>query len=149
MRKTLYIILILLLSNCEKAKEMTQAEYLEKGKFIWQNFVPKSGQAKTIQGELLRAIEKLRDEAHRNGNGNFNNSCHKLLIVYLREKLNDEKIFNKETIKQINADLDKINIENQPYLEDDIFDRINDRIVDWFLFYGDKKLHENNAELNC
>ena len=43
----------------------------------------------------------------------------------------------------------KIKIENQPYLEDDIFDRINDRIVDWFMFYGDKKLHKNNPELNC
>ena len=73
---------------------MTSEEYLEKGKFIWQNFVPKSGQAETVQGELLRAIEKLRDEAHRNGNANFNKNCHEILVEYLREKLTDKKIFD-------------------------------------------------------
>ena len=149
MKNTLYIILIVILSNCENAKNMTSEEYLEKGKFIWQNFVPKSGQAETVQGELLRAIEKLRDEAHRNGNANFNKNCHEILVEYLREKLTDKKIFDAETIEQINTDLDKIKIENQPYLEDDIFDRIDDRIVDWFMFYGDKKLHKKNPDLNC
>ena len=149
MKNTLYIILIVILSNCKNAKNMTSEEYLEKGKFIWQNFVPKSGQAETVQGELLRAIEKLRDEAHRNGNANFNKNCHEILVEYLREKLTDKKIFDAETIEQINTDLDKIKIENQPYLEDDIFDRIDDRIVDWFMFYGDKKLHKKNPDLNC
>jgi hypothetical protein len=28
--------------------------------WIWHDLVPKSGQADTVQGELLRAIEKLR-----------------------------------------------------------------------------------------
>ena len=27
-----------------------------------------SGQADTVQGELIRAVERLRDEAYRNGN---------------------------------------------------------------------------------
>ncbi len=50
---------------------MKEEEYLEIGRFIWSNYVPKSGQSETVQGELLRAIEKLRDEAHRNGNINW------------------------------------------------------------------------------
>ena len=41
--------------------------YFEEAKSIWQTYVPKSGQAETVQGELLRAVEKLRDEAIRNG----------------------------------------------------------------------------------
>ena len=77
---------------------MTSEEYLEKGKFIWQNFVPKSGQAETVQGELLRAIEKLRDEAHRNGNANFNKNCHGILVEYLREKLTDKKILDRKSV---------------------------------------------------
>jgi hypothetical protein len=46
-------------------------KYFNEAKFLWQNYVPKSGQAETIQGELIRAIVKLQDEAQRNGNGNW------------------------------------------------------------------------------
>lgn len=80
---------------------MTQEEYLENGKYIWKNFVPKSGQAEFVQGELLRAIEKLRDEAQRNGNGNFNEKCHGILVSYLREKLSDNELFDNKTIKML------------------------------------------------
>ncbi|MGX5573069.1 hypothetical protein [Bacillus toyonensis] len=39
-------------------------KYFKGAKFIWKNYVPKSRQAKTVQGALLREIEKLRYEAH-------------------------------------------------------------------------------------
>ena len=149
MKKPLYLILILIITSCVNKNKMTQEEYLESGKYIWQNFVPKSGQAEFVQGELLRAIEKLRDEAHRNGNGNFNEKCHGILVEYLRKKLNDKEIFDKKEIEQINIDLDRLNIEDQPYTDDDIYDRIDDRIVDWYLYYGDEIKHENNSELYC
>ena len=38
-------------------------KYAEEAKQLWQTYVPKSGQADTVQGELIRAIEKLQDEA--------------------------------------------------------------------------------------
>ena len=38
---------------------MKLMNYFEEGKQIWKSFVPKSGQAETVQGELLRAVEKL------------------------------------------------------------------------------------------
>ena len=37
---------------------------------IWQDLVPEQGQSEWLQGELLRQIEKLRNEAL--GNGNIN-----------------------------------------------------------------------------
>jgi hypothetical protein len=46
---------------------------------IWRQFVPSAGQAETVQGELLRAMEKLRDEAARNGNGNWDEGFETLL----------------------------------------------------------------------
>lgn len=128
---------------------MTKEEYLEKGKYIWQNFVPKSGQADFVQGELLRAVEKLRDEAHRNGNGNFHEACHGKLIQYLRVNLSDHSIFDKSTVDQINHDLNLLNIENEPYLEDDIFDRIGERVIDWYLIKGEGIKHERNIDLYC
>lgn len=46
-------------------------KYFDECKYIWANYVPKSGQAQNLQGELLREIEKLRCEAQDNGNMNW------------------------------------------------------------------------------
>jgi hypothetical protein len=128
---------------------MTEEEYFDKAKFIWQNYVPKSGQSNYVQGELLRAVEKLRDEAQRNGNINFHEKCHGILITYLRTKLSDKKVFDQKKISQINIDLNRLSIEDQPYTEDDIFDRIAERIVDWYMVYPELIPHEKNDELYC
>jgi hypothetical protein len=102
-----------------------------------------------VQGELLRALEKLRDEAQRIGNGNFNKNCHRKLVRYLRQKLADPKLFNAMQVKQIKYDLNQLNYERRPYLGDDLYDGISDRIVDWYLFYGEDVIHENNPDLQC
>jgi hypothetical protein len=150
MKKLLYLIITVLTFGCDNGNEkMTADEYLETGKFIWKTYVPKSGQAETVQGELLRAIERLADEAQRNGNVNFNKDCHGIFISFIRQYLNDEKLFDKATIKQINQDLDTISIEDQPYTDDDLYDRLRDRIIDWYL--NNKTLIPNvkNPTLNC
>lgn len=127
----------------------TELNYFEKAKFIWKTFVPRSGQADTVQGEMLRASEKLRDEAQRNGNINFNENCHSLLIAYLRKYLSDPRLFYDTLIDQINTDLDRLSESNHPYLEDDIYDRINDRIVDWFDKNPEGLHHHENPDLYC
>ena len=77
---------------------MSKEEYTERARCIWRDFVPKSGQAEFEQGELLRAVEKLRDEAQRNANANFSEKCHQILLVFLREKLPDNSIFDESVI---------------------------------------------------
>ena len=149
MKILLQSILIILLTGCSIGKTMSQVDYLEKGKYIWQNFVPESGQAEFVQGELLRAVEKLRDEAQRNGNGNFNKKCHGTLVKYLRIKLCDKEVFDRKKIRQINEDLDTLKLATQPYLEDDIYDRVSERAIDWYLYYGGGIRHERIRELNC
>lgn len=126
-----------------------ELNYFEKAKFIWKKFVPRSGQAKTVQGEMLRAIEKLRDEAQRNGNINFNENCHYLLIAYLRKYLIAPSLFETTTLNQINLDLDRLLESNHPYIEDGIYDRINDRIVDWFDKNPNGLPHHENPDLYC
>jgi hypothetical protein len=49
----------------------SSASYEVDAKRIWKTCIPPSGKATTVQGELLRAVEKLRDEAQRNGNANW------------------------------------------------------------------------------
>ncbi|MGX2952060.1 ankyrin repeat domain-containing protein [Shewanella sp. JL219SE-S6] len=47
--------------------------------WVWDNLVPAEGQSNTIQGELLRAVEKLRWEAMENGNVNWDEGFLKLI----------------------------------------------------------------------
>jgi hypothetical protein len=46
-------------------------EYFEEARSLWLRYVPPRGQAETVQGELIRAAEKLRNEAQRNANLNW------------------------------------------------------------------------------
>ncbi len=128
---------------------MTSTEYLEIGKYIWSNYVPKSGQAETLQGEMLRAIEKLADEAQRNGNINFNPDCHGIFITLLEEHLLNDKLFDKETLKQIKKDLDILSVEESPYTEDDLYDRLRERIIDWYLQNKTPVPNPKNPKLYC
>lgn len=123
--------------------------YFETAKVIWKKLVPGSGQADTVQGELLRAVEKLRDEAQRNGNGNFNKNCHGLLINYLRGYLAAGNVFDEVKTEEISRDLDRLSIKNRPYTEDDIYDRITERIVDWYLKNPKQILHQKSDALYC
>ncbi|RZL35757.1 MAG: hypothetical protein EOP00_30095 [Pedobacter sp.] len=123
--------------------------YFETAKVIWKKLVPKSGQAATVQGELLRAIEKLRDEAQRNGNGNFNAKCHGLLIKYLRQYLADEDLFGLAVSQSISDDLNRLTKKDNPYLEDDLYNRIVDKIVDWYLKNPMQITHIKNDDLYC
>jgi hypothetical protein len=98
---------------------------------------------------LLRAIEKLADEAQRNGNINFNENCHGILIGYLRKYLTDSLLFNEQTIIQINKDLDRISIDDDPYTEDDLYDRLRERIIDWYLKNITPIPNNENPKLTC
>src|SRR5262245_25659322 len=132
-----------------KLAKMNHQEYSETAKFLWQTYVPQSGQAETIQGELIRAIEKLAYEAQGNGNINFNSNCHGLLIDYLRKHLTADQSFDEQTIAQINKDLDILSIEDEPYTDDDVYDRVTHRIVDWYLRNKTPIPNANNPKLNC
>ena len=152
--KSLVYIMIVILqplscSTTHIVNETNNGMYFERAKAIWTQFVPESGQAKFRQGELLRSIEKLRDEAQRNGNGNFDDSCHTIMIEYLRTYLVDDELFNKSIKIQIGNYLDKLANKESPYLNDDIYDFLSDRVVDWYDHFGDKVVHEKNKNLYC
>lgn len=71
---------------------------------LWRTSVPRRGQAATVPGELLRAVEKLRDEAQRNGNLNWG-SGYETLIVYLRDYLLGSALFGQSAAQEIETDL--------------------------------------------
>jgi hypothetical protein len=97
------------------------------GKWVWQNLVPKSGQSESVQGELLRANEKLRDEAQRNGNMNWDTGF-EILIDFLDETLCSKKRLFRDPTKSLRHDLARLKNYDDPYVEDDLYDRIEKRI---------------------
>ena len=111
--------------------------YFEEAKAIWQSFVPKSGQADTVQGELLRAVEKFRDEATRNGNGNWDEGF-EMLLRYLQKHLLDPAVFEKVLIETTRTELGRLEDFDEPYLKDDLYDALTDRVVEYFRYYGSR-----------
>ncbi|MBQ8780879.1 MAG: hypothetical protein IJZ72_04340 [Oscillospiraceae bacterium] len=138
------------------ADELGLRGYREKHfdvcKKIWQTMVPPSGQADSVQGELLRESEKLRCEACDNGNfnwdGNFAWFCDNIYsILSDSDVLNDEicgKLkrvldFFKEngeySLKYNNGEIsdEDCNPLKLAYVEDDLYDFVNDCIAEFYL----------------
>lgn len=119
-------------------------------KEIWGTKVPKSGQADTLQGELLREVEKLRGEAQDNGNINWDDNfawfCENLAntfgksgifgeerlsklktaLAYIRECGEYAYRFNSGEISEEEADPVKF-----AYIDDDLYDFICDAVADF------------------
>lgn len=99
---------------------------------LWDELVPSSGQAATVQGELVRCIGRLTDEAYRNGNGNFDDG-YRLMCRFLREKLADSAVFSREEIAHMNSCIDRILDEEYPDIDGPYtcYDRLAEQVVRW------------------
>lgn len=126
---------------------MDKQEYFEKAAFLWRTYVPPKGQAETVQGELIRAIEKLRDEAQRNGNANWD-SGHVIVAHYIQSTLLESGIFTHQYNEQIAADIAMLLNTETLCLEDDIYDRLTERIVDWCIAHPTPLPHIPNPILH-
>ncbi|MFB2638260.1 hypothetical protein ACE02P_09555 [Shewanella bicestrii] len=113
----------------------------EVASWIWHNLVPQNGQSNTVQGELLRAVEKLRWEAQENGNINWDNGF-LILIAFLENHLLNHPGFSEAERKVIKSDLsrlknflpveeldDEADSGSLPYVEDDLYDRLESFVV--------------------
>ena len=72
-----------------------------------KELVPLSGEAETLQGELVRCIDNLADEASRNGWMNWDVGDEESIDT-LRRYLPDKKVFPDAVRKEIHSALDKI-----------------------------------------
>jgi hypothetical protein len=124
----------------------TGMHHFDEARQLWRTAVPRSGQADTVQGELLRAVEKLRDEAQRNGNQNWDPGFESLLD-YLRTHLLDGQTFSDDERTEIAADLALIANYDYPHTSDDVYDRLTDRVVEWTHGHPDPIRHEHNPNL--
>lgn len=104
-------------------------------KWVWNNLVPKNGQSSSVQGELLRCNEALRWEAQNNGNINWDDGFN-IMAGFLKEKLDDGDQQFLSDIKRITDFKSPDECENMeelgtlgPYIEDDLYDRIEIKIL--------------------
>ncbi|MEV4363293.1 hypothetical protein [Nonomuraea sp. NPDC049625] len=121
-------------------------QYAADARRIWQSYVPPRGQADTVQGELLRAVEKLRNEAQRNGNINWSDSFERLQ-AFLRSMLVDPTLFDEKDLRELIADLDRLADYERPAIDDAPFDRLTLRVVDWCRAHPEPMEHPHDPML--
>jgi len=127
-----------------------EKKYFEECKIIWKKLVPQQGQAESLQGELLRVVEKLRYEAQQNGNINWDddfayfcdflqdNLCQKecseggddvyQAIARIRSHGDYAAQYVKDIISDKEADFYKM-----AYVKDNLYDIIADGIGYYYL----------------
>jgi hypothetical protein len=122
-------------------------QYFEEARDLWRTYVPRNGQAETVQGELIRAVEKLRDAAHRNGNVNWDDG-YEILARFLRDTLATSGIFAPAIVEQIDRDVARLLHFDVPETDDEPYDRLTDRVVEWARAHPDPLPHEHNRDLH-
>ena len=74
---------------------------------LWARLVPTSGQATTVQGELIRCTGKLTDEAYRNGNANWGPGLERM-TKFVGRTLADSHTFSPEQRSAIDGAVTRI-----------------------------------------
>jgi hypothetical protein len=121
-------------------------QYFEEARDLWRTYVPRRGQAETVQGELIRAVEKLRDEARRNGNVNWDDGF-EILARYLRDTLITSGLFAPPVVEQIDRDVARLLYFDVPETSNEPYDRLTDRVVEWARAHPDPVPHDHNPDL--
>ena len=120
------------------AKPMSYNWKKEHGR-LWDEYVPPSGPADTLQGELIRICGKLIDQAYRNGNCNWDDD-HETMWRFVGQKITADDTFDDDTKVEIRLVVEEI-IRNEaiPDLRGDgsTYYRVNEKAVDWCMAHPD------------
>ena len=128
---------------------MSEHDWTDSYKVLWDNLVPQSGQADTVQGELIRCIGKVTDEAYRNGNENWDRNF-ELMVMFVGDTLDDTRVFSSDDIEKIrNAVADILNNYESPDLSgrDSSYYYLTEKSVEWCLNSVELMQREINNDL--
>lgn len=111
---------------------------------LWKTQVPRSGQADTVQGELLRCVARLDDEAQRNGNANYDRGYDRMLR-FVERVLLDPAVFDAAEMKELKAHLR--GVKKRHILRPEAYDLLNDAVAEWCFIYPEPIAHEHDPKL--
>lgn len=115
---------------------MAAYKWWEEYQKLWDELVPRRGQAPTVQGELVRCAGKLTDEAYRNGNTNWEpGSGHGLMLDYIERTLLSDQTFEPERQAKVRKDLQEIRDYENPNTggHGTCYYNLTEAVVDWCL----------------
>lgn len=101
---------------------------------IWTDLVPKTGTATTVHGELLQAVERLREDAQRNA-GSKDRRQQKRTARFVRDTLIGSRLFDAAEIERIRSGTHRLIRGSRPYTNDDIYDHLVDKVC---IYYKEK-----------
>jgi hypothetical protein len=115
--------------------------YPELVREIWDQYVPASGgPAPTVQGELLRAVEHLRDEAHHQAAGRRPQSSHrkanKRQALFVRDTLLASGCFDPMESDRIRTHTQRLIRPAGGAVSDAVYDELVDKVC---VFYSKHK----------
>jgi len=110
-------------------------KHFDEARRIWTEQVPPRGQSYTVQGELLRGVEKLRWEAQNNGNINWSDQFEDL-ASFIEQTLVESGDFDVAAAAEIRADIARLRNFDEPETNDAPYDRLSDRVVEWSRAHG-------------
>jgi hypothetical protein len=116
----------------------TNLRYPELVREIWDQFVPAAGSpAPTVQGELLRAVEHLREEAHQQAGGRRPQSSHrkanKRHALFVRDTLLASGLFDPAESDRIRTHTQRLIKPTDPTPPDAVCDDLVNKIC---VFYS-------------
>ena len=88
--------------------------------------------ALSLAGQLLTAVETLREEAQQHANAEYGKR-HKRMAVFVRDTLVKSGIFDKATIDHIRSAIASLTKASKPYLQDDVYDQLVDLICVFYI----------------
>ena len=112
----------------------TGLRYPEIALKIWTDLVPRTGTANTVHGELLQAVERLREDAQRIA-GSKDRRQQKRTARFIRDTLIDSKLFDAAEIERIRSGTGRLIKGSRPYANDDIYDHLVDQVC---IYYKEK-----------
>ncbi|MGC3960131.1 MAG: hypothetical protein QM813_20050 [Verrucomicrobiota bacterium] len=100
-----------------------------------KELVPLSGEADTLQGELIRCAENLLGEAHRNGWQNWD-VRHEEAIETLKRYLPEPEVFSEEVRQKIQKALERVRYAGEKGADKgemayDELDFLAQRVIEW------------------
>ena len=89
---------------------------------------------------------KLRDQAQRNGNINWDRG-HVILARFVLDTLIASRLFDARKRVKIESDVERLLDYKHPETKDEVYDRLAERVVDWCRAHPEPIPHKHNPKL--